>query len=294
MPWWQLSVQSDPQQLAQTEQALLELGALSLSISDARDEPIYEPLPGEEPLWSLSVITALFDQEQDIETLFDGLVARLPSQQLASIRKSKLADQQWERVHLERYQPMPFGQRLWVCPSWIDPPQADACNIILDPGIAFGTGSHPTTALCLEYLDRYPPVSMRVMDYGCGSGILAIAAARLGAKHIDCIDIDPQALNATIDNIGRNALDPERFSVYLPTAQSLPAVDYLIANILAGPLQELEPLFAEVTRPGGRILLSGILDHQVDHLLSVYARHFELDTATIRDQWCRISGTRRN
>jgi ribosomal protein L11 methyltransferase len=293
MAWWQLSVQCDQQRLEQTEQALLELGALSLSISDAHDEPLYEPLPGEQPLWSESVVSALFDQDQTIETLYNRLVVELTPEQVTSIRKSELADQQWERVHLERYHPMRFGQRVWVCPSWIDPPDPDACNIILDPGVAFGTGSHATTALCLEYLDQHPPAGLEVLDYGCGSGILAVAAARLGATRIDCIDIDPQALQATEDNIQRNNLNRHRFSISLPRQEPVSAIDYLMANILSAPLIELEPTFAKLTRTGGTLLLSGILDDQVEALMQVYHRHFSLDAATIRDQWCRVSGTRR-
>ena len=293
MPWWQLSVQADQSQLENTETALLKLGAVSISICDAHDEPLYEPLPGEQPLWSESIISALFDQGQDIENLYDQLLADLDQRQVATLRKEELPDQQWERVHLDRYQPIRFGNRVWVCPSWVEPPQPDACNIILDPGVAFGTGSHATTALCLEYLDAHPPEGQRVMDFGCGSGVLAIAATLLGATHVDCIDIDPQALQATRDNIQRNQLDMKRFSISIDAGDDQPPVDYLIANILSGPLIELEPLFASLTESGATLLLSGILDTQVDKIESAYNQHFILNTATIRDQWCRITGVRR-
>ena len=156
MSWWQLTVQCSREQLEQTEQTLLELGALSLTIGDAQDEPIYEPLPGSNPTWSISTITGLFDQSLTLEQLYDELVSKLPEELVSTIRKQQLEDQVWERVFLERYQPIQFGTNLWICPSWITPPHEDACNIILDPGIAFGTGSHPTTALCLEFLDQHP------------------------------------------------------------------------------------------------------------------------------------------
>ena len=294
MPWWQLTVQCTKDELEYTENQLLQLGALSISITDAYDEPIYEPLPGEQPLWSHSLVTGLFDQSQTLEQLYDALVARLPERQLSYIKKELLEDQQWERVFLERYTPIAFGKNIWVCPSWHEPPDANACNIILDPGIAFGTGSHPTTALCLEYLDQHPPVNQTVMDYGCGSGILAIAAYKLGAKQVSCIDIDPQALQATRQNFIRNDIELDQVHIELPNAQApLPQFDYFIANILSGPLIELEPRFAQMTHAGSRLLLSGILDTQTDAILETYSQHFELDRVMVQDQWCRVSGVRK-
>jgi ribosomal protein L11 methyltransferase len=294
MPWWQLTVQCTKDELEYTENQLLDLGALSISISDAFDEPLYEPLPGEQPLWSHSRITGLFDQSHTLEELYDALVAKLPEHQVSNIKKELLEDQQWERVFLDRYTPIAFGKNIWVCPSWHEPPHPDACNIILDPGIAFGTGSHPTTALCLEFLDQHPPVNKSVMDYGCGSGILAIAAHKLGAGDVHCIDIDPQALEATRLNFLRNHIDPEQISIQLPDLNSTPpVVDYLIANILSGPLIQLEPLFNQMTHPGSQLLLSGILDTQADAIMQAYSQHFELDKVTIQDQWCRVSGLKR-
>jgi ribosomal protein L11 methyltransferase len=291
MPWWQLTVQCAKDELDYTENQLLELGALSISIADAFDEPLYEPLPGEQPLWSHSKITGLFEQSLTLEQLYDELVRRLPEHQVSSIQKSLLEDQQWERVFLERYTPIAFGKNIWVCPSWHQPPDPQACNIILDPGIAFGTGSHPTTALCLEFLDQNPPLNQSVMDYGCGSGILAIAASKLGANQVSCIDIDPQALVATRENFIRNHIDPNQISIQLPDINATPeVVDYLMANILSGPLIELEPLFVKMTHSGSQLLLSGILDTQVDAIVKTYSQHFELDQVIIREQWCRVSG----
>jgi len=292
--WWQLTVRCNKQELENTENILLELGALCLTIGDAEDEPIYEPLPGHTPLWSESTVTGLFEQKRTLESLYDDLVKRLPEHQVASIHKQQLQDQVWERAFLDQFKPTRFGENLWICPSWHQPPEPEACNIILDPGIAFGTGSHPTTALCLEFLDQHPPSDKSVLDYGCGSGILAIAAHKLGASHVTSIDIDPQALESTVNNARRNHIDPQQLHISLPGKQEIKPVDYLMANILSGPLIELEPLFASLTNSGAQLLLSGILAQQADDILRTYQRHFDMDTVKIKDDWCRVSGIRNN
>lgn len=294
MPWWELTVQCDQRELPQTEEILLQLGAISINIADARDEPIYEPLPGDAPLWSLSLVTGLFEQTRPLQQLQAELISRLPAHQAQTLQTRQLEDQVWERSFLDSYKPMRFGERLWICPSWLQPPQPDACNIILDPGLAFGTGSHPTTALCLEFLDAHPPTDKSVLDYGCGSGILAIAAFKLGARRVSCIDIDPQALQASADNARRNDIDPGLLHISLPGQQTIEPVDYLMANILSGPLIELEPEFAGLTRPGGQLLLSGILQDQQQQIIEAYQRHFILDAVKIRDDWCRVSGIRKH
>jgi ribosomal protein L11 methyltransferase len=290
--WWQLTVQCTQSELEPTEHILLELGALSITLADAHDEPIYEPLPGENPVWQVSMVTGLFDQQQSLEDLYDDLVKRLPAHQVATIRKQQLDDQVWERAYLDQFKPTCFGDMLWICPSWHEPPQPDACNIILDPGIAFGTGSHPTTALCLQYLDQHPPVGKCVVDYGCGSGILAIAAYKLGAKKVSSIDIDPQALDATAENARRNGIDPNELHIGKPGEADIKSTDYLIANILSGPLIELEPKFASIVKPGGQLLLSGILTEQADEMRRHYQRHFNIDAVKIEQDWCRVTGIR--
>lgn len=294
MAWWQLTVQCSRAELEQTEDILLELGALTLTIGDAADEPIYEPLPGDTPVWSNSTVTGLFDQSRDLEDLYDDLVKRLPTHQVATIRKEQLEDQVWERAFLDRYQPLQFGDKLWICPSWLEPPDPQACNIVLDPGIAFGTGSHPTTALCLEFLDQHPPREKSVLDYGCGSGILAIAACKLGARHVDCVDIDPQALEATRSNAERNNIDPQQIRICLPDQLKSQTFQYLMANILCGPLVELEPRFAELSAPGAQLLLSGILHEQQQQIIDSYQRHFDIDTVKIQGDWCRVTATRKS
>ena len=293
MSWWELTVECSREQLEHTENTLLELGALSLTISDAQDEPIYEPLPGETPTWSLSTVTGLFEQTLTLEQLYDELVQKLPEELVSTIRKHQLEDQVWERIFLERYHPMQFGEKLWICPSWLEPPDTYACNIILDPGIAFGTGSHPTTALCLEFLDKHPPVNKSVLDFGCGSGILAIAAHKLGALKTCCIDIDPQAIESTRNNALRNNIDPALWQIALPEKITIQPVEYLMANILSGPLIQLEPKFASLTLAGGQLLLSGILTDQADSIIKAYAKDFILDPVKIRDNWCCVSGIRK-
>ena len=293
MPWWELTIECDQQELEQVEDSLLQLGAISITIADAQDEPIYEPLPGETPLWSQSRVSALFEQTSPLQDLNDQLSTHLPTHLAATLETRELQDEVWERSFLERYRPMQFGENLWIIPSWLEPPEAGACNIILDPGLAFGTGSHPTTALCLEFLDEHPPTEKTVLDYGCGSGILAIAAFKLGASRVSCIDIDPQALTATADNARRNEIDPGLLNISLPDQQALQPVDYLMANILSGPLIELEEKFAGLTLPGGRLLLSGILAEQKQQIIEAYQQHFILDAVKIREDWCRVSGIRK-
>ncbi len=294
MSWWQLTLECTPAEIEATEDILLELGALSLTLGDAHDEPIYEPPPGETPFWSTTTLTGLFEQTRNIEDLYDDLVRRLPAHQIASIRKQQLENQHWERAFLDQFQPIAFGNSLWICPSWHQPPDPTACNIILDPGIAFGTGTHPTTALCLQFLAQHPPLGQSVLDFGCGSGILAIAAFKLGASSVRCTDIDPQALLATEENARRNAIDPADLHITLPEAMQTEAVDYLLANILSGPLVELEPQLAALTKPGGQLVLSGILPQQAESVVQAYARDFDLDAVTEEDGWCRISGKRKH
>lgn len=293
MAWWQITVQCTADELEATEHALLNCGAMSITLGDAKDEPIYEPLPGDTPLWSHSTVTGLYDQSSSPEQLFNKLVTELPEHILSTLRNHELQDQVWERVFLDQYHPLKFGNNLWICPSWHEPPDASGCNIILDPGIAFGTGSHPTTALCLEYLDQYPPQNQSVIDYGCGSGILAIAACKLGATNISCIDIDPQALEATKNNALRNDIDPQDLNISLPQQLSQQPVDYLMANILSGPLVELEAKFASLTHAGSRLLLSGILSQQIESITHAYQQHFDLDTVKIQQDWCRVTGIRK-
>lgn len=287
MAWIQLIFTSSPQQAESLSDALSECGAAAVTFQDNADQPIYEPAIGETPLWSATSVIALFDAETDIEALLTALRSQIG--ELPDHRFEAVEDKDWEREWMENFKPICFGEKLWIVPSWHEPPQPNAVNILLDPGLAFGTGTHPTTALCLQWLDKADLTGKTVIDYGCGSGILAIAAALLGADKVIGVDTDPQALEATQANAQRNGVIIE---TYLP--QHCPTVecDLLLANILAGPLMELMPRFVELTRPDTQLVLSGILDVQADTVSQHYQAEFEMDNAVVLEEWVRLSGVR--
>jgi ribosomal protein L11 methyltransferase len=288
MPFLQLTLPIGSADPAPFEDALLSAGAASITLEDAGDDPVLEPPPGATPLWPRVRIKALFDAGTDP----DVLRASFPAASFEHI-----ADRAWEREWLKDFRPMRFGQRLWICPGGqrpeLDESAREPCLIELDPGLAFGTGTHPTTALCLEWLDSAPLRGRCVVDYGCGSGVLAIAALKLGARAALAIDIDPQALIATRDTAARNDV-AERLVVGGPgEVQSAPA-DVLLANILAEPLLELAPAFAERVAAGGAVVLSGILQSQAAPVASRYAAWFDMRPATVRDDWALLYGVRRS
>jgi len=293
MAWWQLSVQCSKDELEQTEDSLLAIGAVCITLSDAEDTPIYEPLPGDSPVWKHSVVTGMFEQDQQLERLYDELIKLLPDHLVATARKSILEDEDWERVHLQHLSPIRYTDNLWVVPSWLMPPDPSAVNIRLDPGLAFGTGSHPTTGLCLAWLGERNFQNQSIIDYGCGSGILAIAACKLGAKRVFAVDIDPQALDASTENALRNDIEPDRLLICLPQQLEFSEADLLVANILSGPLIELAPRFASLVKPGGKILLSGILEDQVNDVKLAYQPGFEMHPENDREGWIAVSGTRK-
>ncbi len=294
MAWWQISVQCSDDELEQTEAHLLSLGAVSITLCDAQDNPIYEPLPGDTPVWQYSIMTGLFEQDQQIEDLYNNLLELLPDHQAVNVGRSALEDQDWERIHLQHFKPIRCANNLWIVPSWLQPPDPAAINIQLDPGLAFGTGSHPTTALCLAWMAHKNFNNQSVIDYGCGSGILSIAACKLGAKQVFGVDIDPQAVDASIDNARRNGIEPNLLQVSLASNFDSDRVDLLIANILSGPLIELAPKLAGMIKPGGKILLSGILKTQLNDIKCAYQSYFNLDPENVREDWASISGTRIN
>ncbi len=292
MTWRQLSLQCQVSELEQVEDLMLELGALSISLRDAGDEPIYEPLPGDTPVWQESIVTATFDEECDHESLAQSMAARLPPHLAETLRRDSFLDRDWIEAYRLHFKPLQVAPALWIVPSWSQPPDLQATNIQLDPGLAFGTGSHPTTALCLAWLARQELAGLDVIDFGCGSGILAIAAIKLGARQVLALDIDEQALSACRSNMEMNAIDATQIHVSLPTGDDGQAVDLLVANILAGPLIDLAEKFAHLVKPGGKILLSGILQSQLNDIQSAYNSYFELDPATFRDDWVCIGGSR--
>ena len=299
MPWLELSLTVQATQQERIEAALADLGALSITLQDADAETpderaIFEPGVGETPLWKTIVVQALFAADADRAGLCAALADVVPGLAPEQIELREIADQDWTRAWMDRFAPMRFGQRLWIYPSSIDPPDGDTSLAVvrLDPGLAFGTGTHPTTALCLEWLDAADLSEKTVIDYGCGSGVLAIAAVKLGAARVIAVDNDEQALVATRDNAERNGI-ADKVEVYTPGTLPAEAADALVANILAGPLHDLAPLFARLLKPGAAIALSGILRGQEGELLSRYEEWFDDLAADAREGWIRISARRR-
>ena len=290
MPWLQFTFYSNKDQAEELAARLEQAGAQAVSMLDAADQPLYEPPPGATPLWQLTNVLGLFEAERNPEALLAALRAGWPGE-FPDYRQEILDDQDWERAWMDDFHPMQFGQNLWIVPSWQSAPHPGAVNILLDPGLAFGTGTHPTTRLCLEWLDAHPPHGQRVIDYGCGSGILAIAAALLGATTVIAVDNDPQALLATCDNAQRNQVE-KRILGYLPRECPAEPSDLLLANILAGPLISLADRLASLVRPGGRIVLSGILPEQADEVARAYQPWFTLPPAIEQAGWIRLEGTR--
>ncbi|OOG49457.1 50S ribosomal protein L11 methyltransferase [Rhodanobacter sp. C01] len=315
MPFLELSLTIRVQQQPHVEESLDDLGALSITLQDADaetpdEQAIFEPGVGELPLWPTITLNALFDEHTDRRGLTEALGELLPWLEPDQLTFREVADQDWERAWMDQFKPMPFGRRLWIYPWNIEPPADDGQVVVrLDPGLAFGSGTHPTTALCLEWLDGLDLAGKTVTDYGCGSGILAIAALKLGAVSAIGVDNDPQALTASIDNAERNDVAdrlavflPEDFNVAAAPAHPAPAAlvhpctspaDVFIANILAGPLGALAPTFAAAAKPGAPFAISGILNGQQDELLQRYAEWFDDLRVDTREDWVRISGHRR-
>ena len=276
------------------EEILERHGALAITYSDAADDPVLEPLPGETPLWRDSCVTGLFDADTDMAALTRDLQQSLRLPALPAHRVESLDDRAWEREWLNDFKPMRFGRRLWVFPvDATDTTDADDAIIIrLDPGLAFGTGTHATTALCLEKLDGLALSGTQVLDYGCGSGILAIGALLLGAAHATGYDIDPQAVTATMNNARQNQVD-DRLSSTLVGSELDVAYGVVVANILAKPLIELAAEIGARVKDGGTLILSGILESQADTVAQAYADRFDFDVAATREGWACLSGTRR-
>ena len=292
MAWWQFSLRCPADALEQVQSRFEELGALSISLADAGDNPIFEPLPGETPVWPESIVTGTFDASLDPESLEQRLLASLPSPLGASLHRGRLEEQDWEQAYRAHFKPLQCAENLWIVPSWCEPPELEAVAIRLDPGLAFGTGSHATTALCLGWIAEQRLRGCEMIDYGCGSGILAIAACCLGVDKVRAVDIDSQALRASSTNIQANDIDPRQIELTQADAMSTKPADLLVANILAGPLVELATKFAALVKPGGKIMLSGILKTQLNEIQLAYRPSFDLDEPRYRDDWAGVSGTR--
>lgn len=292
MTWIQLRLDSPREQVETLENRLLGSGAVAVTLEDNADEPVLEPGVGETPLWHEVRLTGLYRADTNMQ----NVLANFTPDMLENChhRIEILEDKDWEREWMTHYQPMQFGRRLWICPSWLEPPEPDAINLLLDPGLAFGTGTHPTTDLCLRELDSMDLNDATVVDYGCGSGILALAALKLGAQLTLGVDNDPQALTASLDNTGRNGLAAEKLQVSLPSAIDHPSWDgcahLVVANILAGPLIELAPQLLRFMRPGATLLLSGLLQKQAADICAHYAATIPLEIAGEKEGWVCLRG----
>ena len=288
MAWIQINAVVSEALAEPLSDAFLEANAASVTFEDAKDQPIFEPDLGTTPVWSSTKVIGLFDAEIDSQGVIHFLTQLLPSVQKDSYKVEVLEDKDWVRAWMNQFKPMQFGERLWIIPSWSEPPQKDAVNLMLDPGMAFGTGTHPTTSLCLQWLDKQAPKDLTVIDYGCGSGILALAAQKLGAKSVAGTDIDPQAITASKQNAERNN---EEIPFNLVEDFNSEPVDLLVANILAGPLKELATEFDRLLKPGGTLVLSGLLATQSEGLIEHYQQlGIQLDNQETQDEWGLLSG----
>lgn len=297
MKWLQIHITVDQAQVDFTETLLMSLGAVSVTLDDAEDQVLLEPLPGETPLWNKVIVTGIYQEDDqdpiDVEKLEAFLKEQLPD---APIRHEQLEDQVWERAWMDYYEPIQIAEKFWIVPEWLEAPDSNAVNIKLDPGLAFGTGNHASTFLCLQWLGQTDLKDKIVIDYGCGSGILGVAALLLGAKKVYATDIDPQAVLATKQNAELNhVLDrlfvglPEEFNAEFKSQKA----DVLVANILAAPLMALAPEFATLLKSEGEFALAGVIEEQVADVTGVYSEFFDIVHIEKREEnWCRISGKR--
>ena len=283
MAWIQINTIVSESLAEPLSNAFMEVNAASVTFQDAKDQPIYEPELGTTPIWKLAKVVGLFDAEVDSQSIIQQLTQYIPDIPAHAYKVEQLEDKDWIRAWMDQFKPMLFGDNLWIVPSWSQPPKPDAVNLMLDPGLAFGTGTHPTTSLCLTWLDRHPPKDLSVIDYGCGSGILALAAQKLQAASVAGTDIDPQAITASQQNAERNQ---EHIEFALVENFSPPPCDLLIANILAGPLKQLATEFDRLLKPNGTLVLSGLLAKQADELIAHYQTFgIELTTFEQQEEW---------
>ncbi|MDO9665063.1 50S ribosomal protein L11 methyltransferase [Glaesserella parasuis] len=294
MAWVQIRLNSTDREAEKISDFLEDIGAVSVTFMDSQDTPIFEPLPGETRLWGNTDVVALFDAETDMKEIVSTLVKSKLVATDFSYKIEQIEDKDWEREWMDNFHPMQFGKRLWICPSCREIPDPNAVNVMLDPGLAFGTGTHPTTALCLAWLDSLDLTDKTVIDFGCGSGILAIAALKLGAKKAIGIDIDPQAILASQNNAEVNGV-ADRLQLFLTKDQPQNLIaDVVIANILAGPLKELAPQIITLVKPQGNLGLSGILATQAESVCEAYQNSFKLDSIIEKEEWCRITGIKKH
>jgi ribosomal protein L11 methyltransferase len=297
MDWQQFVMDLDKLNPDCVEEIFTRHGAHAVTLTDGGNEPVLEPAPGETPLWSDTSITGLFSPDTDLGALADDLVASLSLDNMPPHRIESLEDRVWEHEWLKDFGPMRFGERLWICPGDSSADDDNAVVVRLDPGLGFGTGTHPTTAMCLEWLDALSHGGTAMLDYGCGSGVLAIASLKLGCTSATGMDIDPQALTATAENAARNGVS-RALAVVGSDAEIRGSFDTVIANILAGPLVKLVESVTTRLSSGGQLALSGILSEQVEAVCDAYSPWIEFDEPAFRSQgqqrWARLSGKRRD
>lgn len=292
MTWQQISVITDEQTAPDIADLFSDLGAVSVTYMDAEDEPVYEPAIGETKIWSNTQVIALYELDADLDSVAARVRQAFGAKRLRDWRRERIGDQAWERAWMEYYRPMKFGDKLWVCPTGQEQREPGTVCMLLDPGLAFGTGTHPTTALCLEWLAAHDLAGKTVIDYGCGSGILAVAAVLLGAKVAHAVDIDPQALTATLGNAEKNAVQ-DQIKVYLPEQLPKFQADIVLANILAKPLCDLCERISDLVAPGGALVLSGILAEQSTQVEDAYRRIIALNAPVRQEDWIRLDGVKR-
>jgi ribosomal protein L11 methyltransferase len=292
--WVQLKIETQEPFVEALEDWFFNHDALSITYQDAADDPILEPALGDSPLWQQVKIMVLYPGDVDTKSIDRAFDSSPLAANVSSARWEVLEDKDWVRAWMDNYEPMQFGANLWICPSWQEPPNPDAVNIMLDPGLAFGTGTHPTTALCLTWLGKHAADFEHAIDYGCGSGILAIAALKLGVKQLLAVDYDPQAVIATKDNAERNQVDMSALTICLPEDDPKDKTPLMIANILADTLKSLKQDLADRVLPNGKIILSGILSSQADSVIEHYQPWFEMEQPIELNDWVLIVGTRNN
>lgn len=282
--WFQLKIEHCPSDQVEELSAELEnLGALSIMLTDKNDDPVLEPEPGTTPLWPEVIMHVLYAQLTEAQHTEEYLASTKPTLQCTL---EVLEDKDWERVWMDDFKPQRFGRRLWVCPTWLTPPEPEAVNLMLDPGLAFGTGTHPTTSLCLTWLEQADLTEKTVIDYGCGSGILSLAALKLGAKQVWAIDIDEQALQATYNNAQTNHIAMPQLMISSPEKmQQVPLAELMIANILLAPLIQLKDRFYQLLQPNALLAVSGLLTEQKPLLIEAYESVFRLITDENNEGW---------
>jgi ribosomal protein L11 methyltransferase len=293
MTWHQLSITTDENTAPLIADFFSKLGAVSVTYMDAKDQPVYEPAIGETKIWQQTIVIGLYELDIEPDFIKKVLFSQFENLSLENWQQLLLEDQVWERTWMEHYQPMKFANKLWVCPTGQEKNEADCVCLVLDPGLAFGTGTHPTTALCLEWLAKHDLTDKTVIDYGCGSGILAIAAVLLGAQCAYAIDIDPQALVATQANAIKNKVT-DKVHRYLVEAFTPISVDIVMANILAKPLMNLHKPIGSLVKNEGTLVLSGILNEQAEQVRDVYVPEFDFNPTVSLQDWCRLDAMKRS